>query len=88
MSRPPDLSTVTVGGVPFRLCLFFTRNPEEELCTLDVAAKCGADPRNMHRILGPAVKSGWLARSLPVRGRGRQTTYSIGPTLRTLIGVE
>jgi hypothetical protein len=88
MTRPAGLSTISVGGIPFKMCLFFTRNPDETLQTTDIAAKYRTGSQNVHGLLRRAVIGGWLAHVSDGSGRGKQATYSAGPELRKLIGVE
>jgi hypothetical protein len=88
MTRPANHHTISAGGLAFRMCLYFARNPDEELRTNDIATKFREAPRNLCTSLRHAVNGGWIDKNSGGVGRGNENTYKAGPRLLTLIGVK
>lgn len=82
---------MNVGSMPFRLCLFFVCQPDEELTTNDIAAKFGTSPKSIPRYLRPLVADGHL-RTRRGRREGKvgqpPRIYSAGPELLRMMGRE
>jgi hypothetical protein len=73
-------------GLSFRVIMFFGRNLEEELTTLDIAEKFDVDVRDVPAMLRRAVEGKLLSR--PARGGpGAHGTYAAGPALFHAVGV-
>lgn len=75
-------------GLSFRVCVYFARNPDEELTTTDIEHKFGAARKystNGH--LHSAVTNRLLAvrKVLGLKG-SKVNCYSAGPALLELIG--
>lgn len=82
---------LTLGGIPFRMCLMFAMNPDETLQTGDVALKYGIAFHSVPSTLSTAARDGWLTKVAPSasqRRHGGQSVYSAGPELLKLIGKE
>lgn len=76
-----------VGGVSFRLCLFFAANPEEWLTSDDIAKKFGTSKENVWQSLRSAVRLGWLLKDAKTRAGNEPNVYRPGPNLRQAIGL-
>jgi hypothetical protein len=72
------------GGVVFKLCLYFARNPDEELWSEDLINKFGAT-YDLNNLLRSAKRNGLI--KVEKRPGQRQHVYTAGPTLREMIGV-
>ena len=85
--REPTTDRLYPSGVPFRVCLFFAMNPDEELLSRDIAEKFQADQDNLHSTLRPACVIGWLTRSKErPEHHSCPWTYRAGPRLLREIG--
>lgn len=51
------------GSLAFRLCAFFTANPEEELGRADIAKKYDVHPSNISGLLAAPIAHGLIARN-------------------------
>jgi hypothetical protein len=73
-------------GLSFRVVLFFGRNPEEELTTLDIAEKFDTPVRTVEGCLHRAVRDDLLAKASRGGGRGNPSVYCAGPVLLSMVG--
>ena len=69
-----------------RITLFFGRNPDEEMTTVDITVKFDVEISRVHKSLSPSVRDGLLHRTSIGSGRGRLTVYTAGPELLSMIG--
>jgi hypothetical protein len=63
MSIEPATYLPREDSLPWRVCAYFARLPDEELSIADVALKWASDPKNVPTQLSKAVESGLLVRS-------------------------
>jgi hypothetical protein len=66
------------GSVVWKVIQFFQTNPDEQLDTDLISAKCDCDRRNVHTLLRPAVQAGLLKRAEDLESG--ELVYSIGTT--------
>jgi hypothetical protein len=79
---PERTGSPTLGGVPFRVCIFFAANPEEILTSADIAVKFDVEPKSVAPTLLHTVKAGYLACESRRGGNVRvHNIYSAGPNL-------
>lgn len=75
-TRPDSMS--------FRLCVYFARNPDEELSTQDIRAKFGIRGLRICEQLRKAVANRLL--ELAEERAGKAYVYRAGPALLEMIG--
>jgi hypothetical protein len=75
-----------VASIAQRVTLYFARNHDEEMTTIDITIKFEVALGVVHKSLTPSVRDGLLKRVSKGSGRGRLTVYSAGPELLRLIG--
>lgn len=80
MARQPTAS------IAQRVTLYFARNHDEEMTTVDITIKFEVPLSQVHKCLTPSVRDGMLERVSIGRGRGRLTIYTAGPELLRMIG--
>jgi DNA-binding IscR family transcriptional regulator len=66
-----------VDGIPFKLCLYFVRNPGAVMFVQDIAEKWNVPARQLWSYLSNARKGGVIE----ARQSGRETYYVAGPAL-------
>lgn len=65
--------------------VWFAANPEKQLTSKQVCALTGMDPLNLYGVMNASVRSRWLNRTTPGRGRAVLSVYTAGEKLlRTL----
>lgn len=69
-------------SLAFKLCVYFARNPDEELECGDIRTKYGVDYR-FRRLLKAALQNGLIARE---DLGGQRSMYRPGPALLEIIG--
>lgn len=85
-TAPPSDFTPYVGGVPFRMCLYFAANPHEELLASDVEKKWGRHaPRNYRD--GAYFRSGWITKEFRSVNARRCAVFRAGPALLESVGL-
>ncbi len=77
---------VQTGSLALRVLIYFARNPDEELTSVDVAEKFGVDQREVHGRLSRAVRDGVFDRTCSSVGRGNACIYAAGDALLRMIG--
>lgn len=75
-----------VASIAQRVTLYFARNHEEEMTTVDITIKFDVPLAQVHKSLTPLIRDGMLERVSIGSGRGRMAVYSAGPELLKLIG--
>jgi hypothetical protein len=66
-----------VDGIPFKLCLYFVRNPGAVMFAQDISEKWGVPDRQLWSYLGNARRGGVIE----ARTSGRETYYVAGEAL-------
>jgi hypothetical protein len=77
---------VNATAFALRVVLFFARNHDEELTTVDIRDKFGVPVEQVVNRLSRSVRNGMLARESSGPGRGNCCTYSAGWRLLEMIG--
>lgn len=78
--------SMSVGGLPFRVCVYFATAPDEKLSSSDIAKKFEARGRTVSFQLRGAVALGYLSATEPVKGGTPPRIYSAGPLLLRMLG--
>ena len=73
-------------SLAFRVALFFSRRPDEELDIADISVKFDHKMSTVQGSLLPYVRSGVLDCRSNGRGRGKLLSYRPGPRLLELMG--
>jgi hypothetical protein len=81
----------SVGGRPFRVCLFFSANPRRELTTSQVGELFDFPSELVCSTLEPVVRAGFLVRresGFAPDGCRLQSRYAAGPEILEAIGIQ
>jgi hypothetical protein len=81
----------SIGGRPFRVCLFFSANPRRQLTASQISDLFDVPPELVRTMLEAVVREGFLVkyeREVAICGTRLEARYGAGPGILEAIGLQ